>query len=56
MKTEPFWKSRRVWASALALIALCLVIAFPGQYDMVSYACMAITSALGITSFAMPKK
>lgn len=53
--TEPFWKSRRVWAAALTLLATIGIVVAPDQYELVVGAAGLIASGLGITSWVKPK-
>jgi len=53
---EEWYKSRRVWASGLSLIATIGVVIFPEKFELIVGACTLIASSLGIQSFRKPKK
>lgn len=53
---EPWYKSRRIWASALSLIATIAVVIFPESFDIVIAIGTALAGTLGITSWVKPTK
>ena len=52
---EKFWQSRRVWASALTLIVSIGVIILPDQTETLIMMGGLVASALGISSWTLPK-
>jgi len=54
-KLKEILTSRRMWGSALGLIATALIIAFPNANPLIEAGCTVVASALGIVSFTFPK-
>ncbi len=53
---EPIYKSRRIWAAGLTLLATVVITAMPEQYVLIESATLVIASLLGLGSWVFPKK
>lgn len=53
---EPFYKSRRIWAAGLTLVATAILVLAPEHSAMIESVALIIASILGLGSWTMPKK
>jgi len=56
MKKEPFYKSRRIWAVGLTLIATIGITIAPDNYEVIKPIVLLVASFLGLGSWTFPKK
>ena len=56
MGKEAFWKSRRVWASTLTLLATISLAIYPLASNNIEVGATLIAGLLGLSSWVFPKK
>ena len=55
-QNEPFYKSRRIWAASLTMLATVVLVMAPEHSAMIESIALIIASILGLGSWTMPKE